>query len=261
MRRFVDKLTFAAFPKALLEMIRTYFRIEVEGIEHLPRRGKTLIAPNHSGCAGLDAAMLGHILNRELHRVPKILTLWTLFNFVPTLGKAATKLGLQQASSKNGIELLKKNHLTVVFPEGEKGSFKPSCDRYRLQQFHTGFVRMALLSNAPLVPCIIIGAEEANINLGAIRFEKLLKGLTIPVPFNLIPFPAKWKIQFLPPSDLSRYTLEDVNNRTKMQEAADQIRETMQRVIDLELLKRNYVYFGNQPLLNFQSLLLERKTG
>ena len=120
---------------------------------------------------------------------------------------------------------------------------------------------MALLSKAPVVPCIIIGAEEANINLGKIRFEKYLKGLTIPIPFNLIPFPAKWKIQFLPPSDLTEFTAQDTNNKIKMQLAADQVRTSMQRVIDLELRKRNYVYFGNNFLMKPQTLLLEKKIG
>src|SRR4051812_40553572 len=103
MRRFADKLAYFAFQKICLQMMRTYFRIEVEGIEHLPGRGRTLIAPNHSGCSGLDAAMLWHIIINELQRTPRILTLWTYFNWLPFLAVTAKKLGLKQASSKNGI--------------------------------------------------------------------------------------------------------------------------------------------------------------
>ena len=56
---------------------------------------------------------------------------------------------------------------------------------------------MAVATGAPIIPCVIIGAEESNINLGAVQLGKSLCGVTLPVPFNLLPFPAKWKIQFL----------------------------------------------------------------
>lgn len=261
MRRFAEKLAFVALQKFYLERMQTYFRIEVEGIEHIPKRGKSLILPNHSGCSGLDAAMLWHTLNNKFQRIPRILALWTYFKWIPPLGVLAKKLGLTQASFKAGVELLQKNHITIVFPEGEAGSFKPSSERYRLRPFHTGFVRMAVLSKAPVVPCVIIGAEEANINLGSIHLEKYVKGLTVPLPFNLVPLPAKWKIRFLPPVHFGHFTRQDSNDKLKMQIAADEIKATMQRMIDFELLKRNYVYFGNNSYLDNRALLLEKKTG
>jgi 1-acyl-sn-glycerol-3-phosphate acyltransferase len=42
-----------------------YFRIEVEGVEHLPRRGGAIVIANHSSY--LDAGILGSILPRKLH--------------------------------------------------------------------------------------------------------------------------------------------------------------------------------------------------
>ena len=42
-----------------------YFRIEVEGVEHLPRRGGAIVISNHSSY--LDAGILGSILPRKLH--------------------------------------------------------------------------------------------------------------------------------------------------------------------------------------------------
>jgi 1-acyl-sn-glycerol-3-phosphate acyltransferase len=227
MKRIAQKLAFGAFPKIILEMFRNYFRIEVV----------------------------------EIHRIPRILTLWTFFKIFPPLGESAIKFGLQQATIKKGLELLKKNNLTIIFPEGERGSLKPTCLRYQLQKFHTGFIRMSILSRAPIVPCVIIGAEEANINLGAIYLDKVAKGLVLPIPFNLLPFPAKWKIHFLPPIDLSAYSFDDANNKTKMQEIADAIQAQMQKWIHLELAKRNYIYFEEARLLSSPPLLLEKKTG
>src|SRR4051812_19714832 len=109
MSTVTEKLALVGFPKLILELLQAYFRIEVEGVEYLPKRGKGLIIPNHSGCTGLDAVMLSHVLNKNISRIPRILTLWTLFNWVPPLGGVAQKLGLRQASAKTGLEILHKN--------------------------------------------------------------------------------------------------------------------------------------------------------
>ena len=254
MKRFTEKLALVALPKILLETLQMYFRVEVEGLHYLPKKGKALVISNHSGCSGLDAAMLGYTLYKEFHRLPRILALWTFFHWFPSLAASAKQMGLREASFQNGISLLKKNHLTVIFPEGAEGSFKPSSEKYLLRDFKTGFVRMALLSKATVIPCVIIGAEESNINLATLRLEKYLKGLPIPVPLNLIPLPAKWKIQFLPPLDLSSLSLEDAHNREKLQNFAEKVRTSMQSVINSELIKRKYVYF-NYDCLSKPSLI------
>lgn len=232
-----------ASPKSVLEAGCSYFRVEVEGIENVPLSGKGLIIPNHSIWSGLDALILGHVLNKEIGRIPRILTLWNLLKPLPWLANVARRMGLTEASARNGIELLRKNRLTIVFPEGVGGSFKPSSLRYKLQPFHTGFVRMALLSNSPVVPCLVIGAEESQINLGSIHFSNVLKGVTLPVPFNLVPFPAKWKIRFLPPLDLSEFNVDDTTNKRLMAAIADRTREVMQAVLIQELQKREYIFF------------------
>jgi 1-acyl-sn-glycerol-3-phosphate acyltransferase len=197
--------------------------------------------------------MLAHILNREVKRIPRILTLWAIFELFPYLGRAAHKMGLEPASARQGLELLRKNCMTILFPEGVSGSFKPSSQRYQLQTFRTGFVRLAVLSGAPVIPTIVIGAEESNINFGMIHFGKLMKGLAVPVPFNMIPFPAKWKIIFLPPVDLSAFRQEDTSNKEVMQSAADHVRLVMQNAIDAELKKRNYIYFGKSRITPMSS--------
>lgn len=243
MSNLAEKITLIAFPRLLFQFLQTYFRMEIEGLEHVPHKGKVLIIPNHSGCAGLDAVVLAQTLYQELKRIPRILTIWTIFTFLPALASPARKLGLKRASAKAGLDTLRKNNLVILFPEGVEGSFKPSSLRYQLQDFDYGFVRLALLSGSPIVPCIILGAEETNINLGRIQFSKNPKGFTLPIPFNLFPLPAKWKICFLPPIDLSQMTDCDTHDRQQLQAIADQVKSIMQRAIDLELSKRGYVFF------------------
>ena len=45
-----------------------YFRVEVSGLENVPRSGPALVIANHSGAWGLDAFVLHKLLRREIGR-------------------------------------------------------------------------------------------------------------------------------------------------------------------------------------------------
>lgn len=229
-------------PLFLLEIVRKYFRLEVEGIEHLAQKGRMLVVPNHSGFTALDAVMVGHEIHRAHGRVPRILAhpLW----FVgPNIRILARKMGLEEADKTAGERLLRAGECVMIFPEGAAGNFKPTAKRYQLQEFRRGFVRMAMATKAPIVPTVVIGAEETNINLSAISLTKVLKGTIIPLPLNILPLPAKWKIIFLPPVPMSAYTRKDAADTELVHKISESIRASIQNKIDEELKKREWIYF------------------
>ncbi|KHD88326.1 MAG: hypothetical protein OM95_09275 [Bdellovibrio sp. ArHS] len=231
-----DTLIFRVLPRFLLEILRKYFRLEITGAENIPRRGPVIIAPNHSGYTGFDAFLLGHIVQQEARRVPRVLThhFWFL---TETTAIPAQKMGFTEATFENGLNALKKGNAIVLFPEGEQGNFKPTTERYQLQEFKRGFVRMALESQCPIVPAIILGAEETHINLKKLKFTKFLKGSVIPLPLNIVPLPAKWRIHFLEPIYLP-YKPNAVDDTELVHEIAQDIQEKMQEAIQQELSKR-----------------------
>ena len=50
----------------------------------------------------------------------------------------------------------------LVFPEGTKGTGKPTRERYQLRRFgRGGFVEIAMRAGVPIVPIAVVGAEEA----------------------------------------------------------------------------------------------------
>ena len=151
-----------------------------------------MIAPNHSGFSGLDAMVLAHELPKQTLVSTKILTHKLWFS-VHALGKQAEKLGFIEASKENGIKELERGHMVVLFPEGEAGNFKPTKQAYEIQTFKRGIVRMALQTGAPIIPTVVIGAEETHINLTKLSFGKHLQ---LPLPLNVIPLPALWRIRF-----------------------------------------------------------------
>lgn len=231
-----ETLIYRVMPHFLMEIMRKYFRLEVEGIENIPKRGPALIAPNHSGYSGFDALLLAHTLHRETKRLPRILThhFWFL---TKTTAIPAQKMGFTEATFENGLQALKKNNLVVIFPEGEQGNFKPTSEMYQLQEFRRGFVRMALATKAPIVPTLVLGAEETHINLSKLKFTKYLRGVVLPLPLNVLPLPVKWKIKFLPPVYLP-YKPEAADDRDLVLEIAAELQEQMQDALAEEIQKR-----------------------
>lgn len=231
-----DELLYKVFPRFFMELLKKYFRLEVEGLEHLPSKGPVIIAPNHSGFSGFDALILAYVLQQNSNRIPRILThhLWFL---TEKTALPANKMGFIEATFENGVSLLKKNNMIVLFPEGEKGNFKPSSQRYQLQEFKRGFIRMALKTGAPIIPTLIIGAEETHINLQQLKFTKFLRGLILPLPLNIIPLPVKWKIIFHKPIQL-QFSEDKVSDSELCHELANEIQETMQKKLNSEIKKR-----------------------
>lgn len=240
--RNLDKetLIYRLMPRLLMEIARKYFRLEVEGLENIPKKGRAIIAPNHSGYSGFDAMLLGHEIFKSTHRIPRVLThhLWFLTSATAI---PAQKLGFLEATTNNGLQQLRKNNLIILFPEGEYGNFKPSTEAYQLQEFKRGFVRMAIMTQAPIIPTIIMGAEETHINLRQLKFTKYLIGGVLPLPLNILPLPAKWKIRFLPPIVLP-YRPSAVHDTELIHEVAQDFRELMQKAITEEVEKREWIY-------------------
>jgi 1-acyl-sn-glycerol-3-phosphate acyltransferase len=229
--------------KNLLTLLKTYFRLEVEGLEYLPKTGeKGLVCPNHSGYAGTDAVLLAHLIREQTGRRPRILAHRAFFDFSNTLRSVSESFGLHKASIENGLAIQKRKHLLILFPEGEKGNFKSTALRYRLQEFKTGFLRIAIQSSAPIIPCVIIGAEESHLNLGNIDLTKFAKGMRIPLPIMMLPLPAKWKIKFLPPIDTSNFDKSILDDAEQMKKLARKIHHQIQRAIFEELRNREYIF-------------------
>lgn len=240
--RGLTKQAFAykVLPVFLLDIIERYLRVSTEGVENIPDEGSGIIIANHSGFMGFDALMLSYEIFQRKKRIPRIIThkLWFI---VPEISVPAKKLGLVPATFDNGLKILNKDELLVLFPEGEEGNFKPTRYRYRLRPFRRGFVRLALKTGAPIIPAVVVGAEETNITLSQIRWAKELLGIIIPVPLNVLPLPAKWHIKYLEPIRLEKNPekAEDMEYVTKI---ARKIRRELQAELHDVLRRRRTIF-------------------
>jgi len=235
-----DTVIYKIMPHFFLELMKTYFRVKVEGGENIPRRGGAIIISNHSGVSGFDAMVLHHEITRASKRYPRVLThhLWFINK---TTSIPAQKLGFVEATTENGIKALRKRQLVVLFPEGEYGNFKPSSKAYQLQEFKRGFVRMALEAGVPIVPTLVIGAEETHVNLSRLKLTRFLRGVILPLPLNIIPLPSKWRIIFMEPIKLP-YEKKAAGDRELVCELAEEIQEKMQERLNEELKNRDSIF-------------------
>jgi 1-acyl-sn-glycerol-3-phosphate acyltransferase len=252
---FDSHLNDAIFLPLLRVFFKSWFRVEVSGIENLPESGAGLIVANHAGVLPFDGLMTSvavhdnHPTNRDL----RLLAADMLFD-MPMLGQAARKAGHTMACTSDAHRLLAAGELTAVFPEGYKGLGKQFKDRYKLQRFgRGGFVSAALRTKAPIVPCSIVGSEEIYPMIADIKLLARLFGLPyFPVtplfplagPLGLVPLPSKWHIQFGEPIYTADYDEAAADDPMVTFELTDNVRETIQQTLYQLLANRRNAFLG-----------------
>ena len=130
------------------------FRYRIEGAENIPRKGKCILAGNHTG--HLDPFIVQMATNRQLwfvtgpaaFKVPIVRHLLKYYNVLPLkFGK-----GLEAIESAN--QKLNSGEAVIIFPEGK---FTPDGE---LCKFNRGVGLMAKATNAPIIPFAIKGGFE-----------------------------------------------------------------------------------------------------
>ncbi len=237
-------------------LYRRYFRVSTEGVGHIPAEGRALIVANHSGTLPYDGAMVMHAVRNEhdAHREVRPLVEDFVFHF-PYLGTLMNRIGGVRACPENAIRLLDQDQLVAVFPEGLKGIGKLFAQRYQLQRFgRGGFIKLALETDAPIIPTAIVGAEEIHPLLTKITWLSKTFGIPyLPItptfpwlgPLGLLPLPSKWFVLFGEPLYFNaEYGAEAANDRILVNRLAEQVRQRIQEMIDHQLARRRSVLFG-----------------
>jgi 1-acyl-sn-glycerol-3-phosphate acyltransferase len=233
---------------------RSWFRVEVRGIENVPATGAALVVANHSGTIAFDAVMTHVAIHDEhpQHRFLRTLGADLVFK-TPLLAEVARKYGSTLACNEDASRLLETGELVGVWPEGFKGVGKPYSERYKLQRFgRGGFVTAALRTKAPIVPTAIVGAEEIYPIIGNMpALARLIGAPYVPVtpffpwlgPLGLIPLPSKWIIEFGEPIPTDTLPESAADDPMAVFNIGDQVREQIQQNLYSLLMQRRNVFF------------------
>jgi len=239
----------------LRPLYRTWFRVETSGLAHVPDEGGALVVANHSGTLPLDALMTSVALHDDhpARRHLRMLGADLMFR-TPFVGELGRKHGSTLACTPDAERLLRAGELVAVWPEGFKGIGKHFADRYKLQRFgRGGFVRAALRTGKPIIPCAIVGAEETYPKIGDIApLARLLNLPYFPVtptfpllgPLGAVPLPSKWLIEFSEPVPTAELGPDAADDPMLVFNLADQVRETIQHTLYRLLGRRRGAFRG-----------------
>ncbi len=233
-----------------------WFRVEWEGMEHIPTEGGALLVANHAAALPSDAPAIMHGIETELGRAVYGMAEY-FFRELPVVGTLWARAGGVPANPENAYRLLREQgQLALVFPEGTKATAKTYDERYRLRRFgRGGFVEIAMRAGVPVVPIAVVGAEESMPTL--LRLPTLARAFGLPyfpLTANMVVFgpllgavayfPAKFRIRVLEPitfdvaPDLPRYS------RSQLLEQSELVRQRIQEALHDMLRRRRSVWFG-----------------
>lgn len=141
-----------------------YFRVTTEGWEHIPKAGKVLLVGSHNGgLAAPDTVMMSYDWLRYFgtQRPAYALMDPLMWQVLPGLARMAAWVGAVQANSHMAVQVLQQDGALLIYPGGVRDVFRPHALRDKVCFFgQKGFIKLALMENAPIVPLISHGAHD-----------------------------------------------------------------------------------------------------
>lgn len=212
-------------------VLKSIFRPQVEGRDNVPDSGPAIIASNHLSFS--DSIFMPLMVKRKVTFVAKAeyftgkgLKGWLIKMFFVGTGTIPVDRSggrAAQAALDTQLRVLREGNLAGIYPEGTR-----SPDG-RLYRGKTGVARLALESGAPVVPVVMLNADE------------------IQPPGKVIPRIKRVKIRFGAPLDFSRYAGMS-GNRFVERAVTDEVMYEL-----MELSGREYVDVYAQKVKNQQA--------
>jgi len=231
-------------------LYQSWWRVEARGLERLPP-GPAVVVANRGGALPWDALVLRLAFQRagagrELRPLLDEAGL-----ALPIFGAAAQRLGAVRATPEAASRLLAAGALVGVFPEGTRSGGKPWSERYRLQRFgRGGFVKVALRAGVPIVPCAIVGGEEATPPAARAGWLGEFLGLpflamapSLPLgPLGLLPLPSRWSVRCGEPVETRGLGPGAADDPAAVGALAESVRAAVQRLLDEDVAARKSVF-------------------
>jgi 1-acyl-sn-glycerol-3-phosphate acyltransferase len=252
-RRGVDRFGFeAAAAERWLGYVQStlwpYFRPQVIGAENIPA-GRGLIVGCHSGVIPYDAACALVAIHSASGRFARAIgdRFFARFGMESFLRQSGAVIGEPRVVE----ELLRANHLVLLFPGGAKDMERPYLtDRYRVLA-HRGFaagrggyIKTALRTRTPIVPMAVVGAEEAHVLLATLPTVARVIGVPLfPLLLFPLPLPVKLYIRFGKPIRLQGGAKAAADQR-RVDHLNQAVRRRLQHLIDDTVARRRGVILG-----------------
>jgi 1-acyl-sn-glycerol-3-phosphate acyltransferase len=200
-------------------MAHRYFRLRVEGLEHVPASGPVLLVGNHNGgLVPTDGLFTCLAIHDHLGADRAVYALVHDFLLAdPLLRRYAGGLGMLRANESSARHAFAAGHCVLVYPGSDLETYRPFHQRGRIVLGgRKGFLRLALREGVPIVPVVSSGTHEQFVVLT--RGDRLARlvgmhrwartdvfPLVLAVPWGLtsgfvpyLPLPAQTTLAFAP---------------------------------------------------------------
>lgn len=240
-----------------------WFRMEIEGWEHLPQPPVLLIGI-HSGAPFVwDAWTVGiqwwrrFGADRPLHG-----TAHDALMAAPLVGSYFRRMGVLPAAPDSIASALAEGHDVALWPGGEIDSLRPWTDRDKaVLAGRKGFVRMAINAGVPIVPIATVGGPDSMPVLARgrrlaklLQLDKLARLKMFPIalsaPWGLspamlpeLPLPTKIRTAFQAPVKLSRDPAM-AKDDDYVDRKYEEVRQSIQSGMDALARRRAFPVFG-----------------
>ena len=236
-----------ALPAVLL--YEYYFRCKTYGIENVPP-GRVLVIANHAGQLPFDGMMLATalLLEAEPPRIARAMGEYWIPQ-IPGFSVLAARGGTLVGTPENCTLMLRNGECVAVFPEGVRGMNKLYRDRYKLQRFGLGFMRLALETDTPIVPVAVVGSEEQALAIANVMPLARLMGMpafpvTLTWPWlgalGMVPLPVKYRIYFGEPM---RFTGNPSDEDDVIADKVDQVKARIASMLADGLAARRSLFW------------------
>lgn len=241
-----------------------YFRVKMDGWQHLRDSGRMLIVGSHNGGLAAPDMHMGLYgwadrfgCDRPLYGLmhPKV---WEMS---PPVATQAVRCGAIRAHPRMAIAALQADYPVLVYPGGPEDVFRPHNMRNQIYfAGRRGFIKLALRTESPIVPLISLGAHDTLIVLAdCYQQVKILHDLGMPwlldidpevfpiylgLPWGLsigplpnIPLPGEIYIRICEPIVFQRYGREAAGDRDYVESCYQLVKTQMQQELDRLVLQ------------------------
>lgn len=196
-------------------------RIYVDGLDRLPRGGRVLLVGNHTTSGWVEIVLIPFVVHRELGVRVRGLATRQLADMGGLGREVLEAAGAVVGDPSTGAELMDHGETVLVFPGGGRDMLKFKGEEYQLQwQGRSGFARLAIAHDYPIVPVGLVGGDDVYRSLVARdgAWERMTRGVGerlhgvagVGIPLirglgpTLVPRPQRMYLGFGTPIDTKR---------------------------------------------------------
>ncbi len=134
-------------------LLSLIYRIEIEGMEHIPKEGRGIIALNHFSL--MDPVLIGVTMPRKINYMAKA-NLFSNKLFALVLNKLGAfpvkRGGADIGAIKVALRTLNRGEIFGIFPEGTRSR------KGEVLEAKPGLAMIAIRTQSPIIPAAIVGS-------------------------------------------------------------------------------------------------------